>query len=345
MIHVVLGFNDERISPLDDTYSLGYGYRAYNPLLMRFHCPDTLSPFGDGGINPYSYCTGDPVNFSAPSGHHSVLGWIGIGVGIVLGALLTPVSGGSSLAVVLSVISVVLAVESTVLAVAQQFVEPSDAQTAATMGWVAFGMVIASGISSAALYRVASGWKSLAGLLRKTLFKREIKINLQPENAASVQYYKGASIDAKYSGDRITATRVAGFTSNLNGKEEPGLIVHRDRIDRLLFDFGNISQRDGVYTTTGIKKYTADEIIDYFKSRGIDLKQVSRDIPFHLISCRAGGNDGLAQKLPNALDRPVTVYGGVEKVYHTGLYPLGKNRIHNEENVLLDPIIYTPGSE
>jgi hypothetical protein len=35
---------------------------------MRFHAPDTLSPFGKGGINAYMYCAGDPVNHSDPSG-------------------------------------------------------------------------------------------------------------------------------------------------------------------------------------------------------------------------------------------------------------------------------------
>jgi RHS repeat-associated protein len=50
-------------------YLLGNGYRAYNPRLMRFHSPDSWSPFGRGGLNPYMYCVGDPVNNSDPTGH------------------------------------------------------------------------------------------------------------------------------------------------------------------------------------------------------------------------------------------------------------------------------------
>lgn len=50
-------------------YLLGEGYRAYNPAQMRFNSPDSLSPFGLGGINAYGYCGGDPVNRSDPSGH------------------------------------------------------------------------------------------------------------------------------------------------------------------------------------------------------------------------------------------------------------------------------------
>lgn len=48
---------------------MGAGYRAYNPALMRFHSPDSWSPFGAGGANAYAYCGGDPVNLSDPSGH------------------------------------------------------------------------------------------------------------------------------------------------------------------------------------------------------------------------------------------------------------------------------------
>ncbi|MDO7927058.1 RHS repeat-associated core domain-containing protein [Pseudomonas sp. KFB-139] len=74
------GFNGERPDPVTGHYLLGKGYRAYNPVLMRFNNPDSLSPFGEGGVNPYAYCLGDPVNHYDPTGHVS---WQFI-VGIVL---------------------------------------------------------------------------------------------------------------------------------------------------------------------------------------------------------------------------------------------------------------------
>ncbi|WP_409526657.1 RHS repeat-associated core domain-containing protein [Pseudomonas sp.] len=57
-----LAFCGEYRDPLTGHYHLGRGHRTYDPLLMRFHSADTLSPFGIGGINAYSYCSGDPVN-------------------------------------------------------------------------------------------------------------------------------------------------------------------------------------------------------------------------------------------------------------------------------------------
>ena len=65
----VLGFNGERADPVTGHYLLGNGYRAFNPVLMRFNSPDSWSPFGKGGINAYGYCGGDSVNRRDDSGH------------------------------------------------------------------------------------------------------------------------------------------------------------------------------------------------------------------------------------------------------------------------------------
>ncbi|WP_110972467.1 RHS repeat-associated core domain-containing protein [Pseudomonas huaxiensis] len=84
-----LGFNGEFRERPQGWYHLGNGHRVYNPVLMRFHSPDRLSPFAEGGLNPYAYCLGDPLNYVDPTGraaswHHIVTG-VTIGVGLVLG--------------------------------------------------------------------------------------------------------------------------------------------------------------------------------------------------------------------------------------------------------------------
>lgn len=58
-------------------YLLGNGHRLFNPGIMRFHSPDSLSPFDRGGINAYAYCANDPINRVDPSGKsfRSIFKW------------------------------------------------------------------------------------------------------------------------------------------------------------------------------------------------------------------------------------------------------------------------------
>ncbi|WP_274643654.1 RHS repeat-associated core domain-containing protein [Pseudomonas serbica] len=64
-----LGYNGELKDMQTGWYLLGNGYRAFNPLLMRFHSPDSWSPFGEGGVNTYMYCLGNPIKHTDPTGH------------------------------------------------------------------------------------------------------------------------------------------------------------------------------------------------------------------------------------------------------------------------------------
>lgn len=132
----ITGFNGMRLDPLSKNTHLGNGYRAYNPAMMRFLCPDSLSPYDGGGINIYSYCMNDPVNRADPSGHISLGGWLGIAGGIA-GVILAPFSGGGSLAITLTV-----AISSTlsgVLAIASGVLEERYPETSVTLGWLSLG--------------------------------------------------------------------------------------------------------------------------------------------------------------------------------------------------------------
>ena len=80
-----LGFNGEQPDPMTLHYLLGNGRRGFNPGLMRFNSPDSMSPFGSGGLNFYSYCRQDPVNYQDPSGNSRIgrffLNFFGCGAG------------------------------------------------------------------------------------------------------------------------------------------------------------------------------------------------------------------------------------------------------------------------
>jgi RHS repeat-associated protein len=82
VLQSLLGYTGEVRDPVSGWYLLGQGYRAYNPSLMRFHSPDSFSPFNGGGVNPYCYGLGDPIGYSDPSGHLGMYDYVGIALGV-----------------------------------------------------------------------------------------------------------------------------------------------------------------------------------------------------------------------------------------------------------------------
>jgi len=64
----LLSFTGQKREPVTGYYLLGNGHRAYSPSLMKFLSPDSLSPFGSGGLNAYAYCLNDPINLTDPTG-------------------------------------------------------------------------------------------------------------------------------------------------------------------------------------------------------------------------------------------------------------------------------------
>lgn len=65
---VLTGFNGQYLDLPTRGYVLGQGRRLYAPQRGSMCSPDPLSPFGEGGINAYAYCKGDPVNYEDPTG-------------------------------------------------------------------------------------------------------------------------------------------------------------------------------------------------------------------------------------------------------------------------------------
>ncbi|MFJ5927531.1 RHS repeat-associated core domain-containing protein [Kitasatospora sp. NPDC092948] len=145
----VLGYDGQRTDPATGWLHLGNGYRAYHPGLMRFTTPDSLSPFGAGGINPYAYCLGDPVNRTDPTGHLSWGTWLNIGIA-ALGVGLAVFTGGLSIAAAAGICATVAAVTATTLGVVSATTavfaaaeEERNPRTAAVLGWISLGTGVA----------------------------------------------------------------------------------------------------------------------------------------------------------------------------------------------------------
>nr|WP_228865905.1 RHS repeat-associated core domain-containing protein [Xenorhabdus sp. PB30.3] len=146
------GYNGERQDPAGGGYHLGNGYRTYNPVLMRFTAPDSLSPFGAGGLNPYAYCLGDPINRTDPSGHMSTGSIVGLvlgSIGLLAGILLAIPTGGASLtAIGAAIAGAGLAADAT--GIASAATADSDPQMSAVLGWVSMGLGIVSVVGGVA---------------------------------------------------------------------------------------------------------------------------------------------------------------------------------------------------
>jgi len=146
-----------------DTFTGWYipnGYRPYDPIIMGFLSPDSDSPFGQGGLNSYAYCAGDPVNRIDPTGH-GWLTWLAAGIGIglaVIGTIATfgaaapafaalatggigalTASGAMAVGVAtMSAVSLGTGIASTVLEATDK-----DSKAASILGWVSLGTGLA----------------------------------------------------------------------------------------------------------------------------------------------------------------------------------------------------------
>jgi len=191
----LLAFNGERRDPLSGAYHLGNGYRAYNPQLHRFNAPDSWSPFGAGGINPYIFCAGDPINRADPSGHFNWQAALGIGFSIlgVLGAIFTGgsslVAAGSLSAALTSASLASLTVGGSALvadmtAIASVGLAHRDPHASAVLGWISF----ASGLLSLAI-ELAAGVSRMTTSLNKTVWGwdsiQDVKLIAEPRDTLS----------------------------------------------------------------------------------------------------------------------------------------------------------------
>lgn len=135
-------------------------YRWYSPRLRRFSAPDSASPFGEGGINPYAYAGNNPVLRNDTDGH-AWWNWALLAVGAVatvatlgsLAPMFAPVAVAGATAGLAGALSAGAAVMAGVTAT----------QAAVMAGAVLGGVSLATGIASAVLNE--TGHQKEAGIL------------------------------------------------------------------------------------------------------------------------------------------------------------------------------------
>ena len=214
-LKTALGFTGEVRERGPGWYLPGNGYRVYNPVLMRFHSPDSESPLGDGGLNRYVYGLSDPVNIHDPSGHlgawMSALAWTGAALGAI------------GLAVSIVGLPASVGVLGTATAAA---LGSSSASAALSAGAAAAGGVVATTVAAAAVDVVAvglgvtaevTGLISLAQLEKTTTTNKTLeKISLATGIGSLIFGGFGVALNRSLSGTMVRDTW-KGVKTNLKG--------------------------------------------------------------------------------------------------------------------------------
>ena len=215
----VLGFNGERIDPVLGGYHLGNGYRLYSPGLRRFTSPDSMSPFGQGGINPYAYCEGDPINNTDPTGH-SIFGTLFmVGMVLIPGGEEAEMAGG------------LIAKEG----------ESIAAREVAQTG----SKAIRSGEEAANIAKYGEPYPSQAehGRANFKLFRPDTK------TLESLGKTKSETSLANL------MNSVGGYTDNFNGTGEPGLVAHgKPGVLLYVNEFGIIKRKNTIVALKILEK-------------------------------------------------------------------------------------------
>ncbi|MBM3108959.1 hypothetical protein IIE18_27980 [Pseudomonas sp. V1] len=286
------GYTGERREPLTG-WHIPAGYRPYDPILMMFLSPDSDSPFGRGGLNPYAYCGGDPINRIDPDGH-AWWEWALVAVSIALGTAAFIASVGTAAPLVVGLVGG----------------QTLTASAAMSIGAAASGAIsLATGIAEASLAasnklgggNAALGWISLvtgtAGaalefgpklIQMTTKFKRVVgrgydklmtskRVPWGPDD--SLRYGKGNS----------------AFIGKVWGRDDPAYLAD-------LVGPTTIKNLEGVPRTP---IQLAADLTPY-------LSQVAQERPLLLI-VNNSARSGYAQELANHLKRPVSGFDDVVK--------------------------------
>ncbi|MEL5558469.1 RHS repeat-associated core domain-containing protein [Serratia ureilytica] len=188
------GYNGEAEDSVSGGYLMG-GNRLYRPDLHRFISPDSLSPFGAGGINPYCYCDGDPLNYTDPTGHfkvrHLMKDIFNVGMAVA-GVGLAIYTGGGSLAITGAVCGVV----SATTGVAGDAVKNSSPGASKVLGNIS----LASGIASTC-FNIGSGVQAAKGVYAEG--KEAAKLGLKEEPHPAIKTRGGGRVGGGMEDERV----------------------------------------------------------------------------------------------------------------------------------------------
>ncbi|WP_460746594.1 RHS repeat-associated core domain-containing protein, partial [Microvirgula curvata] len=155
-------------------YDLGDGARSYDPGIQRFLTLDPFSPFSIGGMNPYLFCSSDPVNrldttgyvsYQAGSYSYSASTAIAAGAtGLIAGvfAILSILTMTSMLLILATLVGGIILVVAASMQIASGVIIDADPEYGGQLGDASN---ILYGISGAILLIPAAG-STWSGLLR-----------------------------------------------------------------------------------------------------------------------------------------------------------------------------------
>lgn len=305
------GYAGQRSEPLTGWQILG-DYRPYDPVLMCFLSPDSESPFGRGGINPYAYCAGDPINRVDPDGHSWVtyaLAGIGLAVSITtavasFGAAAAIMSsffayGGyaaltPSAALVIGAAALDLVSLGTGVAALGMELAGADQNAANVLGWISLG----SGLASAGL---------MGGFAGSALRARS-RTNAGP---ATKPLYRQGQVDVLFETSKKGEDTIeVAFHNQLWGD------AHLKAFETHGTPDGYLLNAQGVFESAAIvaRREIAPRLASYAQHR-----------PLVLLACE-GGSSGAAQQVANVLRRQVIGFDEVIYIYQPRLMNAFENQ-------------------
>lgn len=283
MSHSVLRFNGERPDPVTGTIHSGNGYRGYDPAVMRFNCPDSMSPFDAGGINTYLYCCGDPVNRADPSGHFSLGQWCALGLGLIAGIALGVMTDGAAIPVVLTLMASI-ARGAAVGAVCELAAEGIDGQS---VDWRNVGLAAGEGgLAELCCFGVGRGFSKTYGAVKRSFSRATTPLvdNVSVIPLGGTQSLHGISTDFGY----------FAFTDTYADKPRFTILGHGSREDTENIAFGS-------------HNISAATLAGHLKD---DIPQNTQYVRLAMCYSANNGPSSFAQQLANELKLPVKAFHG-----------------------------------